>query len=111
MLFARELDLRAKQLGSKVQSVAAHPGWALTGLQINYPNRFDFLAQSAQTGSRSQIKAATDANFVGGEFVGPKWEAWGEPALIKGSKRSNDLELMKRLWEISEELTGQKFLP
>jgi len=111
LLFARELDLRAKQLGSKVQSIAAHPGWALTGLQINYPNRFDFLAQSAQTGSRSQIKAATDASFVGGEFVGPKWEAWGKPALIKGSKRSNDLELMKRLWEISEELTGQKFLP
>ena len=80
-------------------------------MQINYPNRFDFLAQSAQTGARSQIKAATDASFEGGEFVGPKWEAWGSPALIKGSKRSNDLELMKRLWEISEELTGVKFLP
>ncbi|MEL0135064.1 MAG: SDR family NAD(P)-dependent oxidoreductase, partial [Aquiluna sp.] len=110
LLFARELDLRAKQLGSKVKSVAAHPGWALTGLQINYPNRFDFLAQSAETGARSQIRAATDESLMGGEFVGPRWEAWGKPALIGGSKRSNDLELMKRLWEISEELTGVKFL-
>ncbi len=110
LLFARELDLRAKQLGSKVKSVAAHPGWALTGLQINYPNRFDFLAQSAETGARSQIRAATDESLMGGEFVGPRWEAWGRPALIGGSKRSNDLELMKRLWEISEELTGVKFL-
>jgi len=110
LLFARELDLRAKQLGSKVKSVAAHPGWALTGLQINYPNRFDFLAQSAETGARSQIRAATDESLLGGEFVGPRWEAWGRPALIRGSKRSNDLELMKRLWEISEELTGVKFL-
>jgi len=111
LLFARELDLRAKQLGSQVKSIAAHPGWALTGLQINYPNRFDFLAQSAAIGARSQVKAATDTTYSGGEFVGPRWEAWGRPALIKGSKRSSDLELMKRLWEISEELTGQKFLP
>jgi len=111
LLFARELDLRAKQLGSQVKSIAAHPGWALTGLQINYPNRFDFLAQSAAIGARSQVKAATDTSYSGGEFVGPRWEAWGRPALIKGSKRSSDLELMKRLWEISEELTGQKFLP
>ena len=111
LLFARELDLRAKQTGSRVKSIAAHPGWALTGLQINYPNRFDFLAQDAQTGARSQIKAATDEALTGGEFVGPRWEAWGKPALIRGSKRSQDLELMKRLWEISEELTGVKFLP
>lgn len=110
LLFARELDLRARQKGSKVLSVAAHPGWALTGLQINYPNRFDFLAQSAQVGARSQIKAATDASIASGDFIGPRWEAWGKPVKIQGSKRSQDLELMKRLWEISEELTGQKFL-
>jgi NAD(P)-dependent dehydrogenase (short-subunit alcohol dehydrogenase family) len=110
LLFARELDIRAKQVGSKVKSIAAHPGWALTGLQINYPNRFDFLAQSAEVGARSQIRAATDESIMGGEFIGPKWEAWGKPKVIKGSNYSKDLELMKRLWEISEELTGQKFL-
>jgi len=110
LLFARELDLRTRQLGSNVKSIAAHPGWALTGLQANYPNRFDFLAQSAQTGARSQIKAADDESVTGGDFVGPRYEAWGNPALIKGSKRSKDLALMKRLWEISEELTGNKFL-
>ena len=111
LLFARELDLRAKQVGSKVISVAAHPGWALTGLQVNYPNRFDFLAQDAKTGARSQILAANKPGLRGGEFIGPRFEAWGSPKLLSGSKRSQDLSLMKRLWEISEELTGAKFLP
>ncbi|MEL0236810.1 MAG: SDR family NAD(P)-dependent oxidoreductase [Aquiluna sp.] len=111
LLFARELDMRAKQAGSKVLSIAAHPGWALTGLQTNYPNRFDFLAQDAKTGARSQLLAANKPGLTGGEFIGPRFEAWGNPKKLTGSKRSRDLGLMKRLWEISEELTGAKFLP
>ena len=111
LLFARELDLRAKQAGSKVLSIAAHPGWALTGLQTTDPNRFDFLAQDAKTGARSQLLAANKPGLAGGEFIGPRFEAWGNPKELTGSKRSRDLGLMKRLWEISEELTGAKFLP
>ncbi|MEN9853941.1 MAG: hypothetical protein RLZ30_50 [Actinomycetota bacterium] len=110
LLFARELDIRAKQLGSKVLSIAAHPGWALTGLQANYPNTFDFLAQKAAVGARSQIRAALDSALRGGEFIGPRFEAWGEPKLIAGSKHSKDLELAQRLWKYSEELTSSKFL-
>ncbi len=110
LLFARELDIRAKQLGYKVLSIAAHPGWALTGLQANYPNTFDFLAQKAAVGARSQIRAALDHALRGGEFVGPRFEAWGEPKLIAGSKHSKDLELAQRLWKYSEELTSSKFL-
>jgi NAD(P)-dependent dehydrogenase (short-subunit alcohol dehydrogenase family) len=109
LFFARELDIRSKQAGSKILSIAAHPGWALTGLQANYPNTFDFLAQKADVGARSQIRAALDPAFKGGEFIGPRFEAWGEPKLIAGSKHSQRLDVMKRLWEISEELTGEGF--
>ena len=109
LFFARELDIRAKQAGSKILSIAAHPGWALTGLQANYPNTFDFLAQKAAVGARSQIRAALEPGFQGGEFIGPRFEAWGEPKLIAGSKHSQRLDVMKRLWEISEELTGEGF--
>ena len=109
LLFARELDLRAKQLGSSVVSVAAHPGWAITGLQKNFPNRFDRFAQDAATGARSQILAATK-QLSGGEFFGPRYELWGEPKQISGSKISQDLALSKRLWEATEELIGLKFL-
>ena len=109
LFFARELDIRSKQAGSKILSIAAHPGWALTGLQANYPNTFDFLAQKAEVGARSQIQAALDPGFQGGEFIGPRFEAWGEPKLLAGSKHSQRLDVMKRLWEISEELTGEGF--
>ena len=109
LLFARELDLRTKQSGSKVISIAAHPGWAMTGLQDNFPNRFDRFAQNAKQGARSQIMATVEAYLVGGEFIGPAQELWGEPKLIKGTKQSRDLGLMKQLWELSEELTGATF--
>jgi NAD(P)-dependent dehydrogenase (short-subunit alcohol dehydrogenase family) len=109
LLFARELDLRAKQLGSRVLSIAAHPGWAITGLQKTHPHTFDSFAQDAKTGARSQILAATKPDLQGGEFVGPKYELWGEPKLILGSKRSQDLELSKGLWEKTEELIGIRF--
>lgn len=109
LLFARELDIRAKQAKSKVISIAAHPGWAITGLQDNFPHRFDRFAQTAAEGAQSQIHAAINPLMTGGEFVGPSLELWGKPKLIKGTSRSRDLGLMGRLWTTSEELTGSKF--
>lgn len=108
LFFARELDIRAKQSGSKVLSIAAHPGWAITGLQDNFPNRFDAFAQSATEGAQSQI-AATNWQLQGGEFIGPSKELWGKPKLIKGSSHSRDLEAAKRLWLLTEELVGESF--
>jgi NAD(P)-dependent dehydrogenase (short-subunit alcohol dehydrogenase family) len=111
LYFARELDNRTRLQGSKVKSIAAHPGWALTALQGNNPTPWDRFAQSAQAGARSQIKAVLDQGILGGEFVGPKWEMWGEPTTLKGSARSKKLDIMQQLWATSEELTGSKFLP
>lgn len=111
LLFARELDLRAKQAGSKVVSIAAHPGWAITGLQENFPHVLDPIAQNAEQGSRSQVFAAVKPELKGGEFVGPSLELWGTPKLISGSKHSRDLETSQQLWELTEELTGEKFQP
>lgn len=110
LYFARELDTRAKISGSKVRSIAAHPGWALTNLQQGNPTPFDRLAQSAQDGARSQILAATASNLNGGEFIGPGFELWGTPKQIKGSNRSRNLDIAKALWATSEDLTGIKFL-
>lgn len=109
LLFAKELDIRTKQAGSKVVSIAAHPGWAITGLQDNFPNRFDAFAQTATQGAQSQL-AATDWDLRGGEFIGPSRELWGKPKLIKGSTHSRNLTIAKRLWELTEELTGEFFL-
>lgn len=110
LLFARELDIRARVTGSKVQSIAAHPGWAITGLQQNFPHKLDRWAQDAKTGARSQLMAALSKELTGGEFIGPRFELWGEPRQVKGAARGRDLQAMRRLWEISEELTGVTFL-
>ena len=104
-LFGRELDNRAKQAGSSVKSIIAHPGWARTGLQVHYPSSFHFLAQNPSQGARSQILASlTDVS--GGEFFGPSLELWGKPKLISGSKDSKNMGSARELWEQTESLVG-----
>ena len=110
LYFARELDIRANLAGSKVQSIAAHPGWAITGLQENFPHVLDPFAQTAAQGAQSQILAALSNEIKSGDFVGPKFELWGKPKVIAGSKRSRNLEVASKLWELSEQLTEVKFL-
>jgi NAD(P)-dependent dehydrogenase (short-subunit alcohol dehydrogenase family) len=105
-LFGRELDIRAKQSGSKVKSIIAHPGWASTGLQVHYPTKLHVFAQSPAKGARSQNRASLD-QVSGGEFFGPSRELWGRPIKIKGSRLSRDVEASKKLWEMTEELTGK----
>jgi NAD(P)-dependent dehydrogenase (short-subunit alcohol dehydrogenase family) len=110
LYFARELDIRARIAGSKVKSIAAHPGWAITGLQENFPHILDPLAQDAKTGAQSQIFAALDSSIQSGDFVGPSLELWGKPRRLKGSRESRKLEIAQKLWSTTEELTGTKFL-
>lgn len=108
--FARELHKRITAEGGRIKSIAAHPGWAITGLQENFPHVLDPLAQTAKQGAQSQVFAAVSSDVQSGDFIGPSLELWGKPGKIKGSKRSHDAEAMAALWHISEELTGVKFL-
>ncbi len=108
--FARELHNRITTEGGQIKSVAAHPGWAITGLQENFPHLLDPLAQTAKQGARSQIEAALGSDIRSGDFVGPSLELWGKPKKIAGSKRSHDEGAMKALWASSEAITGVKFL-
>lgn len=110
LLFARELDVRARQAGSKVKSIAAHPGWAITGLQQKFSHPLDPMAQDAKTGAQSQIYAALNPDVESGDFIGPRFWLWGKPRKYKGAKRGRDLNVASKLWLSSEELTGTKFL-
>lgn len=110
LLFARELDLRAKQSGSRVKSIAAHPGWAITGLQNDFPHLLDPLAQDAKQGAQSQIHAALSPTVRSGDFIGPNFRLWGRPVSYKGARRGRDLVTASKLWHTSEELTGIHFL-
>jgi NAD(P)-dependent dehydrogenase (short-subunit alcohol dehydrogenase family) len=117
LLFAFELDRRLKTAGWPLISVAAHPGYSATNLQLSGPPPHERLvmrvsnklfAQSAEIGALPLLYAATAPDLRGGSYVGPDGagEMRGHPVLVQATKRAQDEEAARRLWEISERLTG-----
>ena len=116
-VFGLELDRRLRAAGSPVKSVLAHPGYSATNLQVSGPTGAmkaalrvgnKLFAQSPERGALPQLYAATADGVQGGEFYGPDGprEARGFPTRVETVSRARDAELGKRLWEVSEELTG-----
>ncbi|MFB7473831.1 oxidoreductase [Kitasatospora sp. NPDC056184] len=119
-LFGRELHRRLSASGRPVRSLLAHPGYTATGLQTNGPTgltRLLFgrllrpLAQRPEDGALPQLYAATDPSARGGEFIGPdgRGELRGAPTRVALAPSAADAETARRLWELSEELTGVRF--
>ncbi|MGA2527823.1 MAG: oxidoreductase [Acidimicrobiales bacterium] len=120
VLFALELDRRLRASGIPVRSVLAHPGWSSTNLQTSGPtgmmrqlmrvgNRV--LAQSAEMGALSQLYAAVDPAAESGAFYGPGGlgELRGYPKQVQPVASAKNAETARRLWQLSEELTGVVF--
>jgi len=111
LLFTYELQRRLTTSGKNVLAVAAHPGWASTGLQgqdsgSQLANRL--FAQSQAMGALPSLYAATAADVMGGGYYGPPGllELGGTPERVRSSTRSHNEQDARRLWEVSEELTG-----
>jgi NAD(P)-dependent dehydrogenase (short-subunit alcohol dehydrogenase family) len=119
LLFAFELDRRLAGLAAI--SVAAHPGIASTNLQVAGPlmdgGRLSaavvrlgthVVAQSAAHGAWPTLHAATAADVRGGDFFGPRalGGSRGRPVRTKAARSAYDEVAARRLWGISEELTG-----
>jgi NAD(P)-dependent dehydrogenase (short-subunit alcohol dehydrogenase family) len=117
VLFGLELDRRVRAAGVAVRSVLAHPGYSATNLQSSGPtglakqlmkvsNRL--IAQSAEIGALSEIYAAADPAAESGRFYGPSGflELRGYPAEVQPAPAAKDEETARRLWDISEQLTG-----
>jgi NAD(P)-dependent dehydrogenase (short-subunit alcohol dehydrogenase family) len=119
LLFAFELQRRAAAAGWALLSVAAHPGWASTELHANggilqtmalaLPTRL--LAQSGADGALPTLYAATMPDIPGGAYLGPdgRFETAGSPAFVSPSAAAQDEAQAKRLWAVSEELTGVRY--
>jgi hypothetical protein len=62
-------------------------------------------------GALPTLRAATDPAVEGGQYFGPEGlaEQHGAPKLVKSSAQSHDEDLQRRLWAVSEELTGVTF--
>lgn len=117
VLFALEFDRRLSAAGSTVKSLTAHPGYAATNLQSASPPAIEraifrvtnlLFAQSAEQGALPLLYAATRPNLEGGIFVGPDGfeEQRGHPRVTRPVKAGRDVEVARRLWTVSEELTG-----
>jgi NAD(P)-dependent dehydrogenase (short-subunit alcohol dehydrogenase family) len=121
LLFALELDRRLRAAGSPIKSLAAHPGYAATNLQsaaVPFLDRTVMVvtnlafAQSAEKGALPQLYAATHPGLESGEFLGPDgfYEQRGYPQHVTPHNReAYDEGIARRLWEVSEELTGVSY--
>lgn len=124
LLFCYELQRRLEKQHPNVISLACHPGYASTHLQTAGAEMSGntltagvmkigntLFAQSAEAGAWPTVFAATSPDVHGGDYVGPGiFRIWGRPTRQRSSGRSHDVEVAQRLWEVSEELTGVRFL-
>ena len=115
LMFTYELQRRLSGAGTTV-AVAAHPGLANTELARNAPAIAAFfyarvMSQKAAMGALPVLRAATDPGVLGGQYYGPGglFGARGYPKLTESSRRSHDTAIQRRLWTVSEELTGVTF--
>jgi NAD(P)-dependent dehydrogenase (short-subunit alcohol dehydrogenase family) len=119
-VFGIELDRRLRAAGFHTISVLAHPGYSATNLQSTGPTGLAafalrignaVIAQSPERGALPQLYAATAPAVQGGQYFGPGGfqEMRGDPTEVQAVAEAHDPEVARRLWEVSEELTGVRF--
>ncbi|HEY2506162.1 MAG TPA: oxidoreductase [Streptosporangiaceae bacterium] len=120
LMFSYELQRRLVSAGAPVMAVAAHPGNARTEFvrdmsvaarMVSSPRLrllTSWLLQSPEVAALPIAHAAVDPSVQGGDYYGPGgWRGWtGYPARVESTPRSHDPDAQRRLWELSEQLTG-----
>ena len=127
LLFTSELNARLEQAGLNITSMAAHPGYAATNLASVAPDMkgtraeglerrlMDWgartIAQPADWGALPTLYAATVVDLPGNSFIGPDGFGGqtGYPHLAKRNKKAQNIADARRLWSVSEQLTGVTF--
>ncbi|GAA4219441.1 oxidoreductase [Actinocatenispora rupis] len=119
LLFTSELQRRLTEAGSPVIATAAHPGIAATSL-MRPTGRWTLrgigeaavglVAQDEDGGALPTLYAAV-ADVPGDSYAGPggMFERGGPPRLVGRSAKARDAEVARRLWTVSEQLTGVTF--
>ena len=123
LLFTFELDRRCREAGLPVRAMAAHPGYAATGLMSTgralegrtlrgsiLNAAFALAGQRPELGCLPTLMAATD-DLPGGTYVGPGGfaELHGMPRVVTPRALARDPEAARRLWQLSEQATRVSF--
>lgn len=119
LLHMYELDRRLRAADSPIKAVACHPGVADTELAKNFPGFMvslfkpvsSLFMNSAAQGAWTTLAAAAGNDVEGGEYFGPGRNGeWTGPAReVQPRPKAKRIEPAKRLWDISEEMTGVKY--
>ncbi len=123
LMFTYELDRRARAAEIPVKALAAHPGFAGSHLAVNgrygrtsggiasiLDAAIKGISQPVSSGAWSTLMAAT-ADLPGATYVGPggPGEMSGLPQVVSSAPMSHDEDAQRRLWELSEEVTGIRY--
>jgi NAD(P)-dependent dehydrogenase (short-subunit alcohol dehydrogenase family) len=121
LLFARELERLSEAAGSKLVSIPVHPGVSKTNIFANSlgdskPGLVmrmilpvaEWVMQSDEAGALPTLYAATAPQAKGGEYIGPDgfMAIKGSPVVEQPRPQALDEAVGKRLWTVSEDLTG-----
>lgn len=116
LVFAYELQRRLSAAGYDTISLAAHPGVSKTNLDRYFPSFIrplgGLLFQKADKGALPTLYAALEPGLKGGEYIGPDGfkEMGGNPTIVDSDEKTKDKKVAMRLWNVSEELTGVRYL-
>jgi NAD(P)-dependent dehydrogenase (short-subunit alcohol dehydrogenase family) len=124
ILFAKELDRRARLAHSKLISLAVHPGVSTTNIFANGPGATSIKAlavrllapimmQNDEAGALPTLYAATSPSAHGGDYIGPDGfqELKGSPVVVQPRPQALDEAVGQQLWTASEQLTGVTYIP
>ena len=125
LLFAFELDRRARRAGLGLTSVASHPGYTATQLVANMAASREggplagliayfgelsgrYVAQSVEQGALPTLYAAVAPDVRGGDYYGPDglMEMRGGPKRVNPPHAATNTDVAARLWEATAHLTG-----
>ena len=114
LYFTYELSRKLEDDKGHPIILASHPGWTATDLQrysgvANFMNIF--LGQKVNIGALGGLRAATDLTAKSNDYFGsPSMGGMkGHPVLVKSNKLSYNTDNAKKLWKLSEELTGVSY--
>ncbi len=122
LLFTSELQRQAVEHHTALTAVAAHPGYAATNLTSGPAIGMAFvrpvlaaadkiIGQPDHMGALPQLYAATMPDVMADDYWGPDAfrEQRGYPTRVDRTKHAQSTTDARRLWELSEELTGVSY--